>query len=322
MESTRRNRIEHRNSTRAQGRQKSTLGPREKRRLLQLCTCLLLFGAVFFAKGADRLTILRRELSATLGANADLKTAFADLGRSVAVGKPVGTTLQDLWTDVFLAQERISPASYQDGPLYQSARKDPRKAVAPVSLSLVFPIEEYADPMADSAARTIFDNEQSAPSAEPAVIYVEYNGPALPDNTTMNRYALGLGETVAPVMAPLASGFGWREHPIEGGEKFHYGLDLAADLGTPVRAFAAGKVDYIGESEIYGQYLQLDHGNGVTSFYAHCSKLYVQQGQHVECGETVALSGASGHVTGAHLHFEIKKDGVRLNPLYYVETTS
>lgn len=322
MESTRRNSGTHHSSTRSHGRQKAVLGPREKRRLVQLGACILLFGAVFFAKGADRLTSLREELSVTLGANADLKTAFADLGRSVAVGKPVGSTLQDLWADVFLAQERLAPVSYQSGPLYRSARQDPRKAVAPVSLSLTIPMEEYTDPMADSAAVAVRDREQAAASAEPAVIYVDYNGPALPDNTTMDRYALGLDETIAPVMAPLASGFGWREHPIEGGEKFHYGLDLAADLGTPVRAFAAGRVDYIGESEIYGQYLQLDHGNGVTSFYAHCSKLCVQQGQHVKCGETVALSGASGHVTGAHLHFELKKDGVRLNPLYYVETTS
>lgn len=85
-------------------------------------------------------------------------------------------------------------------------------------------------------------------------------------------------------------------------------------------AFAAGTVEYIGESDSYGQYLQLRHDNGVATFYAHCSKLCVQQGQTVEAGEKVAESGATGEVTGPHLHFEMTKDGVRLNPAYYIES--
>ena len=79
-------------------------------------------------------------------------------------------------------------------------------------------------------------------------------------------------------------------------------------------------MDYIGESAIYGQYLQIIHENGVKSFYAHCSKLLVRKGQQVEAGQKVAESGATGNVTGPHLHFELKKDGVRVNPEYYIET--
>ena len=138
----------------------------------------------------------------------------------------------------------------------------------------------------------------------------------------MDRYALGLAQTVSPVLAVESSGFGWRNHPIENEERFHYGVDLAADTGTTVKAFAAGTVDYIGESDVYGQYLQLDHGNGIKSFYAHCSRLCVQQGQPVAAGEKVAESGATGDVTGPHLHFELKRDGVRINPEYYIETRS
>ena len=79
-------------------------------------------------------------------------------------------------------------------------------------------------------------------------------------------------------------------------------------------------MDYIGESPIYGLYTQIDHGNGVTTFYAHCGKLLVQQGQSVKMGDVIAESGETGNATGPHLHFEIKKDGVLLNPLYYIET--
>ena len=134
----------------------------------------------------------------------------------------------------------------------------------------------------------------------------------------MDRYALGLSETVDPVDGFLSSPFGWREHPIDGGEKFHYGVDLAVDSGTAIAAFAAGTVEYIGESDVYGLYFQLDHGNGVKTFYAHCSELCVRQGETVAAGEKVAESGATGEVTGPHLHFEIKREGVRLNPVYYI----
>ncbi|HIY17693.1 MAG TPA: M23 family metallopeptidase, partial [Candidatus Intestinimonas stercorigallinarum] len=130
---------------------------------------------------------------------------------------------------------------------------------------------------------------------------------------------LGVGETAAPVLAPVSSGFGLREHPIEGSEKFHNGLDLAADYGSAIGAFADGVVDYIGESPAYGQYLQLIHANGVTSFYAHCSRLCVQPGQQVTAGEKVAEVGDTGEVTGAHLHFELKVDGTPVDPADYIE---
>lgn len=318
------------------GQQKAVLGPREKRRLCQLGVCAALFLAVFFAKGTDRLPRLRGELADTLSRSADFRSAFADLGWSVANGQPVADTLGDLWTEVFLAQEKAAVTLWQGGPLYQSVQKDlNRGTVTPVRFLRAESTENIheSDPMTVSKtlspipdqATTVQEPESSSAQesqsdTEPTVVYVEYTGPALPDNATMDRYALGLTETVSPVLAPLTSGFGWREHPIDGGEKFHQGVDLAVNTGTPVLAFAAGTVDYIGESDIYGQYLQLRHAGGVTSFYAHCSKLCVQQGQQVQAGEKVAESGATGHVTGPHLHFELKRDGVRLNPAYYIQT--
>lgn len=313
--------------------QKTVLGEREKRRMIQLGICLALFLTVFFAKGLDRLGQLRSELAQALRADADLKTAFADLGWSVASGQPMGKTLGELWTDVFLPQEKEAPEAWRDGPLYRSAQKGLQTGGSiPFHILAQASGEELPeDPMTLSGRRVEAEVPETAvavsetvpePEEEPAVIHMDYGGPALPDNTTMDRYALGLQETVSPVDSVMTSEFGWREHPILGGERFHYGVDLRADTGTTVRAFAAGTVDYIGESDIYGQYLQLRHDNGVTTFYAHCSKLCVQKGQAVAIGEKVAESGATGDVTGPHLHFEMKKDGVRLNPAYYIELLS
>ncbi len=322
----------HRAASRRRG-QKTALGEREKRRLLQLGVCLALFLTVFFTKGLDRLTVLREDLSRALRSNVNFEAAFADLGWSLASGKPLGKSLTGLWVDVFLPQEKESPSFWREGPLYQNAQQELRSGTEGAERFLTVgkgdtlqtgpeeADEELPEPRPTSPSETILPavpESEPEPSAEPAVLYMEYTGPALPDNTTMDRYALGLSETMSPVDAALTSGFGWREHPISGGEKFHFGVDLAVGTGTEVKAFAAGTVDYIGESDIYGQYLQLDHGNGVTSFYAHCSKLCVQQGQVVAMGEKVAESGATGDVTGPHLHFELKKDGVCLNPVYYI----
>ncbi len=88
-----------------------------------------------------------------------------------------------------------------------------------------------------------------------------------------------------------------------------------------MKAFADGTVDFIGESEAYGLYIQLDHGNGVKTFYCHCSALYAQKGEEISAGQTIAAVGDTGNATGPHLHLEIKRDGVLLNPVYYIETS-
>ncbi len=306
--------------------QKVTLGEREKRRLIQLGVCLALFLTVFFTKGLDRLAELRTGLGNAIGNDVNFKAVFADMGWSLASGQPVGKTLNELWVSVFLPQEKETLGGWDDGPLYRIACRELEKTEGTAARLLRKGTWErvWEDPMAASGSRQEKAAEPqtqpvSPPVAEPVVVQVEYTGPDLPDKTTMDRYALGLEKTVSPVCSVITSEFGWREHPLSGGEKFHYGVDLRAEEGTTVQAFAAGTVDYIGESDIYGQYLQLSHGNGVTSFYAHCSKLCVQKGQQVQAGEKVAESGATGDVTGPHLHFEMKKDGVRLNPAYYID---
>lgn len=299
--------------------QKAVLGKREKRRLLQLGICLLLFLTVFLTKGAGRLEQVRDELSVALGASVNFKNVLTNLGWSIASDRPVGETMGELWLGMFAPREKETYRAGQGGTLYRAVRA----GTTPIALTQPPKTgagqgEGRTDPLAASKTTNLLETWD--PKAEPAVVYVDYDGPTLPDNTTMDRYALGLSETVSPVMARVTSGFGWRDDPLGEGEKFHYGLDLGVATGTPVLAFAAGTVDYIGESQAYGQYLQIIHENGVTSFYAHCSKLCVQKGQRVEMGEKVAESGATGNVTGPHLHFELKKDGVRLNPDYYIKT--
>ncbi|NLC10924.1 MAG: M23 family metallopeptidase [Firmicutes bacterium] len=99
---------------------------------------------------------------------------------------------------------------------------------------------------------------------------------------------------------------------------FHYGLDIAADYGTVLRAVAAGRVDCIKTGRGYGLYLVLDHGSGWQTLYAHNSRVLVQEEQWVKQGEPIARVGESGNATGPHTHFEVIKDGKKLDPLRYL----
>ena len=169
-----------------------------------------------------------------------------------------------------------------------------------------------------------------APEAEPeasetsAVVTavaqaVTDDGVELPRNVSFAFYELGLSETAVPVNGPVTSTFGYRDSPVNGKYEFHLALDIGAEEGTEIGAFADGVVRYIGESDEFGQYLMIDHANNVSSFYAHCSKLLVHKGDAVSCGQTVALVGQTGNATGPHLHLTIEKDNIRLDPAYYVD---
>ena len=115
-----------------------------------------------------------------------------------------------------------------------------------------------------------------------------------------------------PVTGRITSPFGPRI--IFGGEDFHRGLDIAVPLGTPIAAAAGGQVIWSGEKGSYGNLIQIDHGNGCVTYYAHCSELQAAVGDWVAQGQTIALVGSTGRSTGPHCHFEVLWQGERLDP--------
>ena len=114
------------------------------------------------------------------------------------------------------------------------------------------------------------------------------------------------------------SSFGNRFDPINGRGAFHSGIDFQARTGTPILASAGGRVVYSGYHREYGYMIEIDHGNGLSTRYAHCSRLYVKEGDLVTPSQRIAAVGSTGRSTGAHLHFEVLRNGVFVNPLSYL----
>ena len=146
----------------------------------------------------------------------------------------------------------------------------------------------------------------------------EYSHMELPSGVTYDKPELDIQGEV-PVDGTVTSHFGYRDHPVEGEILFHYGTDIGAEKGTSVTAFADGTVYAFGDSSSFGLYVILSHGNGVETLYAHLDSISVQDGDTVKRGQEIGKVGDSGNATGPCLHFELTKDGVYLNPEYYVQ---
>ena len=131
-------------------------------------------------------------------------------------------------------------------------------------------------------------------------------------SSSSSAQVVGSGQFSWPVSGSVTSGFGSRWG------RMHEGIDIAVGQGTPVHAAAAGTVIYAGWMEGYGNLVAIDHGNGLSTAYAHNSSLAVSVGQSVGAGETISYSGSTGHSTGPHVHFEVRVNGSAVDPLGYL----
>lgn len=140
------------------------------------------------------------------------------------------------------------------------------------------------------------------------------------ENVILSRQ---LGQEIHPEGRPVNTGyisspFGWRIDPFTGRDELHEGIDFAAPMGTPIHAVAAGIVTWAGPRGGYGNMVQIDHGDGYSTRYGHASKILVHVGETVQRGDVIALVGSTGWSTGPHVHFEVLKNGLEINPARFV----
>ena len=124
--------------------------------------------------------------------------------------------------------------------------------------------------------------------------------------------------SIRPVQSGyINSGYGYRKDPFNGNTRFHYGLDIAVNVGTKVYAPADGKIKFAGNQGGFGRVVKIDHSNGYRTIFAHLSKINVKPGAKVKRGDFIALTGKSGRTVGPHLHYEVHQYGAPQNPLDY-----
>lgn len=124
--------------------------------------------------------------------------------------------------------------------------------------------------------------------------------------------------TVLPVVGWITSYFGHRMSPYAGSLKMHEGIDVGAPSGTPIFSSADGLITFSGVKSGFGNFIQVDHGYGIESFYAHSKELVAKKGERVKRGQIIAKVGNTGHSTGPHLHYEIRVNGIAVDPLYFI----
>ncbi len=129
------------------------------------------------------------------------------------------------------------------------------------------------------------------------------------------------GPLAQPSEGMITSRFGWRIHPIFGTREFHAGLDIANRMGTPIRAAEGGIVRFVGWMSGYGRLVIVAHGNGLETSYSHLSAMLVSLGQRVVRGQVLGRMGSTGWSTGPHLLFEVRRNGVALDPVRYLQGT-
>ena len=296
---------------RTAGRREDRPRHRERRQLLQLVICSGIFVLLVAAKLVlpEPMSRVNARLSQAMEQNMDVQAVFSAVGRAFSGEGNLDDTVDEVYQAVFHPQENeeaVQTAAQIAAVQAEGAIRSLREYRRSASSDQTNQIQEAADTAADPQTAEVSN-----------LAYVLYSKQNLPEDVSLEQAILDF-DYCTPVSGALSSGFGYRDHPIEGEERFHYGVDLAADTGTEVDCFADGTVTVVGESSSYGKYCMVAHEGGYSTLYAHCSRITVSSGSTVRQGAKIAEVGETGIATGPHLHFELQKDGVYLNPIYYV----
>ncbi len=178
----------------------------------------------------------------------------------------------------------------------------------------------------ETASNRVFEQDELSQAIDELglQLYKRENQLDVMEDLVLNK---NLQKEVEPSGRPITKGwlssyFGMRTHPLSGRREMHKGIDFAGKMGGPVIAVAKGVVTYSGKRYSYGKMIEIAHGNGYSTRYAHNSRLLVSVGDTVEKGFQIAEIGSSGRSTGPHVHFEVLKNGVEVNPVRFIRASN
>lgn len=228
-----------------------------------------------------------------------------DTNTILAKVKDLGTTYYQFYAVTLKDEEKYYVATKEEAEeIIETLKKKDSNNIKDIAYTQVYAqaLKEYTDK--DTVVAELYEKKKTT------YVLASAGGAGV----TTEKLELGI-QLIKPVSSyqMISSRFGVRSSGM------HKGLDIAAQLGTPIVAAAAGTVEAAGWSDSgYGNFVLITHGNGIQTLYAHCSALYVSAGQYVEQGSIIAAVGSTGWSTGPHLHLEIRVNGVRVNPQYYL----
>lgn len=194
----------------------------------------------------------------------------------------------------------------------QTAYEEAQAAALEAQTALVAQQENQARLEAQLAV--LVENREATEADYAAGIAAQYgSGSSLDAGQIVNGWAV-------PTSGYISSPYGYRVHPVTGAVAFHSGTDIAASCGRPIFASSSGTVEYAGWNGTFGVFVRINHGNGLTTGYAHIQEggILVQMGQPVAVGQQIARVGTTGRSTGCHLHFEVRQGGSSTDPIPYL----
>lgn len=257
-------------------------------------------GSKDFSDFANRMEMLKRILQSDMDLINTIKTEREDIASKKAKLEEDRAKVLELEKVAQEKQNLINQKKAERQAVLERAMNDRDTAE-----------RAYNELMASSASITAMLQQRAAERAAAASAASQGGGGGA-------TWVQGTGQLSAPVNAPITSNFGWRIHPIYGTRRLHAGTDFGVDEGTPVHAADGGVVVEAGWVSGYGYTVIIDHGNGMSTLYAHNSDVAVSPGQTVSKGQVVSYSGNTGGSTGPHLHFEVRINGEPTDPMGYL----
>lgn len=202
-----------------------------------------------------------------------------------------------------------------------------RRAEADKLLAELIAIGEEYEKLLDDAEEKVKDLKDDIADAQDAYDEEEYRqwlatskpGGTVTGGGGASNTVNGVTWIVPCKYKRVSSAYGWRIHPVYGYKKFHYGIDLAANKGTPIVASRSGKVIKATYDDSAGYYVTIDHGDGFETRYLHMTHYIVKKGDYVSAGQVIGYVGSTGASTGPHLHFGMKYKGEHVNPANYIK---
>lgn len=292
--------------------------------LTQTFCCLLVFLLLLVLSRGDsaRAQGLRQDYALFLSRQLQMEDVGAAVGAVrdffLPQSAPVAVMAQPEAPDEQADEDE--PAGQED-PDEQADEDEPAGQEAPDAQ----PSKEADAPQdADAGSVSAKSLQTSGEAAAPQTKVLSAGGDDTSAGQGERNASLSPSAVTVPITRPVEGGryssyFGYRNNPITHQNAFHTGLDIAVPLGTKIRAAYGGTVRQVGEDSRSGKYVTITHDDGYETFYCHCSRILVPNGTVVRAGEAVACVGSTGWSTGPHLHFEIRKNGARLDPLQILE---